>query len=489
MYDTQFFVVVLVVSGAGLAAVLSNRLAAKVAIPAPAFFLLGAAVAATALPALHARGQTVERAVSAALVCILFAGGLDIGWTRFRSALGAIATLGVLATFLTAGAAAALVHVAFGLSWYASLLVATAIAPTDPAVVFSVLGRREIAGRSGLILEGESGVNDPVGIALMVSLVTAGGLSTGAFAQVGWSFLVQMVVGAAVGVVGGRALLLFVTRVPLPIESLYPLRTLASAFVLYGAASLAHGSGLLAVFVAGIVLGHERVPYKGEIEHFHAALASLGEIVAFTVLGLTVDLSVIVRPDVWVPGLALGAALAFVVRPALVGACLAPAKLPPDQRNFVLFAGLKGAVPILLGTFIVTARIAGAQRLYGIVVVVVVFSVLLQGSLVPTLARLLQLPMRTVELEPWSLGVRLQEEPTSVHRFVVAPGSAADGSTIDGLRGLPANAWISLVVRGGRILAVSGDTELQAGDDVLVVGDLEPGQDLGAAFERRRAGP
>ena len=238
MYDTQFFVVVLVVSGAGLAAVLSNRLAAKVAIPAPALFLLGAAVAATALPALHARGQTVERAVSAALVCILFAGGLDIGWTRFRSALGAIATLGVLATFLTAGAAAALVHVAFGLSWYASLLVATAIAPTDPAVVFSVLGRREIAGRSGLILEGESGVNDPVGIALMASLVTAGGLSTGAFAQVGWSFLLQMVVGAAIGAVGGRALLLFVRRVPLPSESLYPLRTLASAFVLYGVASL-----------------------------------------------------------------------------------------------------------------------------------------------------------------------------------------------------------------------------------------------------------
>ena len=487
MYDTQFFVVVLVVSSAGLAAVLSNRLAARVAVPAPAFFFVGAAVAATAVPALHAlRGRTVERAVSAALVCILFAGGLDIGWTRFRSALGAIATLGVLGTFLVTGAGAVLIHLAFGLSWYASLLVATAIAPTDPAVVFSVLGRREIAGRSGLILEGESGVNDPVGIALMASLVTAGGLSTGAFAQVGWSFLLQMVVGAAIGAVGGRALLLFVRRVPLPSESLYPLRTLASAFVLYGVASLAHGSGLLAVFVAGIVLGHERVPYKGEIEHFHGALASLGEIVAFTVLGLTVDLSVIVRPDVWVPGLVLGAALALVIRPALVGACLVPAKLPPNQRNFVLFAGLKGAVPILLGTFIVTARLADAERLYGIVVVVVVFSVLVQGSLVPTVARLLHLPMRTVELEPWSLGLRLQEEPTAVHRFVVAPGSAAEGCTIDGLHDLPANAWISLVVRGGRILAVSGDTELHAGDDVLVVADLEPGQDLGAAFERRR---
>jgi len=487
VYDSHFFVLVLVVAGAGLAAVLSNRLAARAAIPAPAFFFVGAAVVVSAVPTLHApHGQTVERAVSAALVCILFAGGLDIGWSRFRSALGAIATLGVLGTFLTAGAGAVLVHLAFGLSWYASLLVATAIAPTDPAVVFSVLGRREIAGRSSLILEGESGMNDPVGIALMAGLVTAGGLSAGAFAEVGWSFLLQMVVGVAVGAGGGRALLLFARRVPLPSESLYPLRTLASAFVLYGAASLAHGSGLLAVFVAGIVLGDERVPYKGEIEHFHAALASLGEIVAFTVLGLTVDLSVIVRPDVWVPGLVLGAALAFVIRPALVGACLIPAKLPPNQRNFVLFAGLKGAVPILLGIFIVTAGLPDAQRLYGIVIVVVVFSVLAQGSLVPSLARLLRLPMRTVELEPWSLGLRLQEEPTAVHRFVVASGSPADGCTVEGLHALPADAWISLVVRGGRILAVSGDTELQAGDDVLVVADLEPGQDLGAAFERRR---
>ena len=486
MGDTQFFVVVVVVAGAALAAVLSNRLAARAAIPAPAFFFLGAAVAVAVVPALHApHGLTVQRVVSAALVGILFAGGLDIGWTRFRSALGPITTLGALGTLLTAGAGAVLVHLAFGLSWYFSLLVGTAVAPTDPAVVFSVLGRREVAGHSGLILEGESGVNDPVGIALMASLVTAGGLSAGAFAHVGWSFLLQMAVGATFGAFGGRALLVFARKVPLPSESLYPLRTLASAFLIYGAASLAHGSGLLAVFVAGIVLGDERMPYKGEIERFHAALASLGEIVAFTVLGLTVDFSVIVRPDVWVPGLVLGAGLTLVVRPVLVRACLLRAKLESNERNFVLFAGLKGAVPILLGTFIVSARLPDAQRLYGIVVVVVVFSVLVQGSLVPTLARLAHLPMRSVELEPWSLGLRLQEEPTAVHRVVVAPGSAADGCTVGGLRGLPANAWISLVVRHGRVVAVTGDTELRAGDDVLVIADLEPGQDLSATFENR----
>ncbi len=487
MQDPQFFVAVLVVAGAGLAAVLSNRLAARVAVPAPAFFFVGAAVAVTVVPALHApAGLEVERLVSAALVCILFAGGLDIGWPRFRSALGPITALGTLGTFLTVAAGGVLIHFAFRLGWYLSLLVGTAIAPTDPAVVFSVLGRRQISGRSGLILEGESGANDPVGIALMASLIAAGGLSATAFGHVAAAFFLQMVIGGAVGVVGGRALLLFVRRVSLPREGLYPLRTLASVFVLYGAASLAHGSGFLAVFVAGIMLGQERLPYKGEIEHFHAALASLGEIAAFTVLGLTVQLSVIARADVWVPGLIVGAALAFVIRPLLVGACLLPAKLRTNERNFVLFAGLKGAVPILLGTLLVTAHLPHAHRLYGIVIVVVVFSVIVQGGLIPVVARLLRLPMRTVALEPWSLGLRLQEEPSAVHRFVVAAGSAADGATIDGLEGLPTNAWISLVVRGGRIVPVTGETELHDGDDILVVADPESGADLGAAFDKRR---
>jgi cell volume regulation protein A len=362
----------------------------------------GAAVAVQVIPALHAPPQqAVERVVTVALVCILFDGGMHIGWSRFRSAAVPIAVVGVLGTFLTVAAGAVLVHLAFGLAWYVSLLVATAVAPTDPAVVFSVLGQREVSGRSGTILEGESGANDPVGIALMASLITAGSLSVGAFAQVGGEFLLQMGVGAAVGVLGGRALLWFTRRVPLPGEGLYPLRTLASALLLFGIAALAHGSGFLAVFTAGIVLGDGRAPYKREIERFHSALASLAEIAAFAVLGLTINLAELARADVWIPGLILGAALAFVIRPVLVGLCLIPARLKSNERNFVLFAGLKGAVPILLGSFLLAAHIPGAQRLYGIVIVVVVFSVVVQGSLVPAAARLLQVQMRAVEPQPW----------------------------------------------------------------------------------------
>ena len=251
----------------------------------------------------HPPERLVERLVTLALIAILFDGGLHLGWSRFRAAAGPIAAVGVLGTFLTAAAAAAFLHWAFGLDWFPALLVATAIAPTDPAVVFSVLGRREVTGRSGTILEGESGANDPVGIALMASLIGAGEHQRRRrSARLPASSCCRWASAPRWASLGGRALLWFMRAVPLPSEGLYPLRTAFGALILFGLAGLAHGSGFLAVFVAGILLGDERAPYKREIERFHSALASLGEIVAFVVLGLALDLAVLTRADVLVPG-------------------------------------------------------------------------------------------------------------------------------------------------------------------------------------------
>jgi potassium/hydrogen antiporter len=483
-----FALVLLLVAAVGLFVVLSNQLSVWVKVPSPALVLVGSAIAVNLFSGLHAPGEkTVERIVTVALVCVLFDGGMHIGWSRVRSAAAPIAVVGVAGTFLTAAAGGILAHLAFGFGWYVSLLLATAVAPTDPAVVFSVLGRREISGRAGTILEGESGANDPVGIALMASLITAHSLSWGAFGHVGGEFALQMAVGGGVGLVGGRGLLWFMRRVPLPGEGLYPLRTLASALLLFSVGTLAHGSGFLAVFVAGIVLGDERAPYKQEIERFHQALASLGEIVAFVVLGLTVDLNELSRLDVWVPGLMFGVVLALVIRPVVVGLCLIPARLAGNERNFVLFAGLKGAVPILLGGYLLEARVPGAARLYGIVVIVVVFSVVVQGGLVPTAARLLRLPMRLVELEPWALGVRLRDEPDGVHHLSVSAGSPADGRTVAELSALPVEAWVTLLVRDGQLIAVRGDTRLQAGDSITVLADTNLHERLADTFEKPAA--
>jgi cell volume regulation protein A len=488
MTDTQTFAeLVLLTSSAGVAAVLASRLGDRLRVPVPALFLAGSALAAALLPGLEAPPhRTVERVVTVALLLILFDGGMHIGWSRFRQAAAPIAVVGVLGTFLTVAATAVLAHLAFGLDWYVAVLVATAVSPTDPAVVFSVLGQRQIAGRSSTILEGESGANDPVGIALMASLLAAGGLGAGAFGRVGLEFLLQMAIGGLLGLLGGRALLWFMRRVELTSEGLYPLRSLATVLLLFGLTTVLHGSGFLAVFAAGIVIGDGRAPFKREVERFHAALASLGEIVAFVALGLTVDLHQLSRADVWVPGLVIGVVLAVAIRPLLVGLCLIPARLQPNERNFVLFAGLKGAVPILLGSLLLTAPIADAERMYAIVIVVVAFSVLVQGSLVPSVAGWLKLSISRQEPQPWALGVRLRDEPEGVHRLTIGSGAPADGRTLNELTELaelPDDIWVSFVVRNGQLLPVHGDTALRAADEVLVLADPRLHPALVAAFE------
>ncbi|MDX6221551.1 MAG: potassium/hydrogen antiporter [Frankiales bacterium] len=479
MHDaTTFGWIVLAYAAVGLAAVLSNRLSERLALPTPALFLAAAAVTATLAPSVHhLPQQTVQRLVTVALVVILFDGGLHLGLRRVRGAAAPILLAGVPGTFLTAVAAGLIAHAVFGWSWWVSLLLGTAIAPTDPAVVFSVLGKREVEGRTGTILEGESGANDPVGIALMAGLLSAGGVSLGALGGAAGEFALQMLVGAAVGIVGGQALLAFMRRVSLPSEGLDPLRTLAGAMILFGLASVLHGSGFLAVFVAGILLGDEEAPYKREVERFHSALASLGEIVAFIVLGLTVDLSTLGHRNVLVPGLVLAAALTFVIRPLAIALCLGRVSLSGNERSFVLWAGLKGAVPILLGSYLLAAPVPDPPRLYGVVVIVVAFSVVVQGGLVPFVAGRLKIPMRAVEPEPWSLGVRLQDQPSGVRRFTVEPGSAVEGRAVGDLDDL----WVSIVIRNGALLPVRKDTRLAAGDDVLVQAGTGA-EDIGASF-------
>jgi cell volume regulation protein A len=291
-------------------------------------------------------------------------------------------------------------HWLFGFGWRPSLLLGAALAPTDPAVVFSVLGRREIGGRTGVLLEAESGANDPVGIALMVSLLGATGTGWSAFGSGIGSFALEMVVGAAVGAVGGWLMIRAMRRVPLPSEALYPLEAAAFALLLYGGATALHGSGFLAVFLAGIMLGDARVPFKDEVERFAGALSSLAEIVAFIVLGLSIHLTSIFRGGLLWTALGLAALLMLVVRPLLVGLLLLPVDLRVRERTFVVLAGLKGAVPILLGTYVLSEGVPDARQIYDIVFVIVFVSVVVQGGLVPTLARVLRVPMRLREPAP-----------------------------------------------------------------------------------------
>jgi cell volume regulation protein A len=393
---TDFGLVIAVGAGVFALAVLSNKLSERVAVPAPAIFLLAAALAGRLFSRVgdELSVRDVERIAVLALIVILFDGGMRIGWRRFRAALVPITTLGVLGTFATAGAMTLAARYLFGFGWTTAGILGAALAPTDPAVMFSVLGKREIGGRTGTILEGESGVNDPVGIALMIGMIEFATHSGASFWVVIREFAVEMTVGLGIGIAGALVLVEAVRRIDLPNPALYPLRTLAAAGVIYGVAAVAHGSGFLAVFVAGILVSDADLPEKRDVERFHTSLASLAEIVVFVALGLTVNNVALADRSVWLDALLLSGLLAFVARPLVTAPLLWPTGLRSGERLFVMWSGLKGAVPILLAAFALLEHVDGAERIYGIVFVLVAFSVLVQGATIPYAASRLGVPMR-----------------------------------------------------------------------------------------------
>jgi cell volume regulation protein A len=387
----DFGALVLVVAAGFLVALFGSKLGERFPIPAPAIFLLAAALA----PAVIEDIRVVERIGVVALILILFDGGMHVGWRRFRRAWAPITVLGIAGTALTAGVMAVFAHYLFGFDWTTAGILGAALAPTDPAVMFSIFGGKEVRGRAGIILEGESGVNDPVGIALMIGLLEFATSDDGGTSSIAVEFLVQMSLGLVVGVAGAALLIPFMRRVSLPDEGLYPLRALGAAGVIYGLASVAGGSGFLAVFIAGLALGDLDVPFKAEIRRFHIALSSLAEIVMFVALGLTVNFGDLTANDVWLDGLLLAMLLAFIARPFVVIPLLLRTRMRTGERIFIAWGGLKGAVPILLAAFAILAEVDDARRLYEIVFVVVLFSVVVQGSSLSFAARRLGVRMRT----------------------------------------------------------------------------------------------
>jgi cell volume regulation protein A len=395
----DFGAVVLVVAVGVALAVYAFKLTERISVPAPALFLVLAAIVSDLFPSLEDRDhiETVERIGVVALVIILFDGGMHIGWRRFRESAVPIAVLGVLGTFATAAIVALFAHYVLGFSWITSWLLGAAVAPTDPAVMFSVLGNREVGGRTGTILEGESGANDPVGIALMIGLLEFATADDGSVWEVARVFALQMAVGLLVGVVGAQVLARLMHGLSLPRSGLYAIGVLACGFAIYGIAAVLGGSGFLAVFVAGVLVGDADAPEQRAIEGFHTSLASLAEIAVFVALGLTIDLDDLADARLWLEGLALALVVGFLARPLAVGMTLLPARLRLGERLFVVWGGLKGAVPILLAAFALSAGVDDGERIYDLVFIVVAFSVIVQGSAIPYVARRLNVPMTLAE--------------------------------------------------------------------------------------------
>lgn len=435
-----------------------------------ALLCLGIGVAAGTLAPDHLAFNDYSLAFrlgTSALVLILFDGGLSTPLSSVRQALGPASVLATFGVAATAGLVGVAAH-AFGLPWNEALLVGAVVSSTDAAAVFSVLRGSgvQLKRRVGITLELESGLNDPVAVILTLALTR--GLAGG---HLGWELvlhgLVQMAVGAALGLAIGYASAWLLRHVQLPAGGLYPVITVALALLAFGVPTLLEGSGFLAVYVAAVVLGNRAIRYRSGLLRVHDALAWLGQVVMFLLLGLLVNPGELLAQTS--RGLAIGLFLAFVARPLVVLLCLAPFRYPLKEMIYVGWVGLRGAVPIILATYPILEGAPGAHRVFNAAFFVVAVNAVIPGGTVRWLTQRLELtssrpppPHALLELTSTHL---LQGE---VVAFYISDVSAAASATLADLP-FPEQAAAMVVLRGTQLIAPRGDTVLCPGDHLYVV--------------------
>jgi cell volume regulation protein A len=465
----------ILIAGTLLAAgIVGALLADRVRVPGLLLFLgLGMLAGSQGLGGIEFDDTELARTLGTiALILILFEGGLTAGWSEIRPVLGtaaSLATLGTIATALIAGLAAKLI---FDLSTLEGMIVGAAIAATDSAAIFAVLRRSTLEKRLARSLEGESGMNDPVALLLVIGFIEWIQEPSFGLADMAGLLALKLAVGIAVGVAIGRLAVAALNATRLPTDGIYPVATIAIAGLAYGIAEVAHGSGLLATYLAALALGGANIPARRTVVAFHEGLGWVAQIALFILLGLLVFPSQL--DDVALKGLALSAALILVARP--VATFLATALTPLNVREKAMlgWAGLRGATPIWLATFPVVAGVGAGEELFAIVFFVVVTSTLVQGASFEPLAKRLglttdepALPRRLLE------SGRIRRMGGDVIAYRLPPGAAASGHRIRELE-LPREALVNVIVRDGHAIPPRGSTEMREGDElhILVRGEL-----------------
>jgi cell volume regulation protein A len=457
-----------------LLSVVASRTSGRLGVPALLVFLLIGMLAGSEGPGGIAFDDPwlAQWLGVVALILILFAGGLDTDWRSVRPVAFEGVTLATLGVLLTALVLAAFLHLVLRYAFADALLVGVIVSSTDAAAVFAVLRARKAAlkGRLAPLLELESGSNDPMAVFLTVAVIQ---VVTGTSPNPTWvagGFVGQMLIGGAGGFLLGRGTVLVVNHIRLEYEGLYPVLTLSLMLLTYGAPAIVGGNGFLAVYVAGLVVGNSDFLHKRSLIRFHDGLAWLMQIVMFLALGLLVFPSRL--PPVAGAGLVTAVFLMFIARPAAVFLTLWPSSLTLREKTMVAWVGLRGAVPIILATFPMLAGVPGADHLFDLVFFVVLTSVSLQGTSIPTVARWLGVAAPVADpardrLEPtaWPGRPRAQLQDIRVRR-----GSRMVGRRILELN-LPAGALIVLVKRADDAIVPDGGTQLREGDVLVVLAE------------------
>ncbi|WP_300429330.1 potassium/proton antiporter [uncultured Nocardioides sp.] len=458
---------VLIGSAVTLLAILAVRLSSRAGLPSLLIYLLmGVALGEAGLGIPFEDAELTQALGFAALAVILAEGGLTTNWRQMRSSirLGAsLATLGIVVSVTLVAVAG---HYLLGLPWQLAVLLGAVCSPTDAAAVFSVLRVVPLPKRLTGALEAESGLNDAPTVVLVV-LVSTGAVSDHHPGVVVAMVVGQLLGGVAVGLAAGFGGAWLMRRAALPTAGLYPLAVLSLTFLSYGAAAAAQASGFAAVYVAALVLGNSELPHRGATRSFAEGVAWLAQIGLFVMLGLLLSPGRITLSTVGL-ALAAGLVLTLVARPISVAVSAVVQPMPWRELAFLSWAGLRGAVPIVLTTIPLAEGIDGSERLFDLVFVMVVVFTLLTGPTLPWAARVLRVARRS---EPRDLDVEaapLERVAADLLQVTISPRSLMHGVEVGELR-LPQGASVSLVIRDDQTLVPERRTVLRAGDHLLVV--------------------
>ncbi|MFN8216934.1 MAG: potassium/proton antiporter [Solirubrobacterales bacterium] len=485
-HDAELILIAGILLAAGIAGAL---LADRVRIPGLLLFLgLGMLAGSEGIGGIEFDNAELARTLGTiALVMILFEGGLTSGWREIRPVLGTAASLATIGTLVTAVIAGLAAKWIFHLTTLEGMLVGAAIAATDSAAIFAVLRRSTVEKPLARSLEGESGMNDPVALLLVIGFIEWIQQPGFGLADMAGLLVLKLAIGTAVGLGFGWLATRALERVPLPSDGLYPVATMAVGGLAYGLAEVAHGSGFLAVYLTALALGTAPIPAKRTLTTFHEGLGWISQISLFILLGLLVFPSELA--GVAGEGLALSAVLILVARPlaTLVATAFSPFRM--RERLLLGWAGLRGATPIWLATFPVVAGIRTGEEEFAIVFFVVVSSTLVQGATFEPLARRLglttdvpALPRRLLE------SGRIREMGGDVVRFRLPADAAAAGHRVRELE-LPREALLNVIVRDGGAIPPRGSTELRGGDELHILVRGERRDEVEALTERWAKGP
>ncbi len=449
-----------------LVALLAVRLASRTGLPALLLYLaLGVAVGESGLGVRFDDYRLTADLGLLALAVILAEGGLTTRWAAVRPVLPFAALLSTLGVGVSLGVVALVASLVLGADLRLALLLGGVVSSTDAAAVFSVLRRLPLRERVRSALEAESGLNDAPVVVLVLLASSDGWESTGPLEALG-TVAYELVAGAAVGLVLGRLGVALLARAALPSAGLYPLATVGLAMLVFTSGNAVHASGFLAVYVASLVLGNAALPHRRAVLGFATSLALLAEAGLFVLLGLLVSPARL--PSAVLDALLVGAAATFLGRPLSVLVCALPFRLPWREQAFLSWAGLRGAVPIVVATIPVTQGVPGGTRVLDVVFVLVVVFTLLQAPTLPAVGRLLGVVESS---QPRDLEVEvapLEEVGADLLQLRVRDGSQLRGVYVSELR-LPPGAHVTLVVRDGRSSVPTPETRLRTGDSLLVV--------------------